>query len=496
MFRKLTIVFLLLLVTTAAYGHGNLKFINGRWYDGTSFQERTMYSVENVFRTSFDGEARVVDLGGRYVIPPLADAHNHVLADGPRVDEELLRYLRAGIFYVKNPNNSASRAVATRARMNTPETIDVLYANGGITSPGGHPSQIYAPLGAAFADAWYEAGSVAALDAIWPKVLAGKPDFLKIYFEGARGLTLEVARAVVHRAHAAKLKVAAHVTSSADFHNALEAGVDEITHLPLAPIDPADAVAAAKRGVTVVTTTLSHRPATGIADVSALHHANLALLRKAGVRVLLGVDGGATVVDEALNVARLGVYSPAEVLRMLVETTPRAIFPARRIGKLDEGFEASLLALDANPLEDLAALRRVVIRVKQGHVLEVPPEKPGVAEALMPVFMSKGVDAAIAEYRRLLRDEAEKWDFREPQLNTLGYALMKHGKNAEAIAIFKLNAERFPASSNVWDSLAEAYMNSGERELAIAHYKKALEVDPKNENAAKMLEKLRIQSQP
>src|SRR5688500_6587072 len=113
MLNKLTTVCFLLLAG-AAHAHGNVKLVNGRWYNGTTFEPRTMYSVGNVLRTSFAGEAQVVDLANRYVIPPLADAHNHVLADGPRVVEELARYLRAGIFYVKNPNNSPSRAAATR----------------------------------------------------------------------------------------------------------------------------------------------------------------------------------------------------------------------------------------------------------------------------------------------------------------------------------------------------------------------------------------------
>jgi imidazolonepropionase-like amidohydrolase len=262
-------------------------------------------------------------------------------------------------------------------------------------------------------------------------VLAAKPDFIKIYLEHSddpekrRGLLPDVAQAIVRRAHAHELRVAAHVTSAGDFRIAVEAGADQIAHLPLGAIDPAAAAAAAKRGVVVVTTTLSHRPAPGIADLAAVHRANLALLRKAGVTVILGVDDAApTVVDEAENVVRLGVYTVAEVLRMLVETTPRAMFPGRRIGRLEEGAEASLLALDANPLEDLGALRRVTVRVKQGHLVEIAPEKAAVVDVLLPLAMAEGADTAIAEYRRLLREEGEEWDFREAQLNRLGYALL------------------------------------------------------------------------
>ena len=48
----------------------------------------------------------------------------------------------------------------------------------------------------------------------------------------------------------------------------------------------------------------------------------------------------------------------------------------------------------------------------------------------------------------------------------------------------------FPDSSNVYDSLGEAYMKNGDKEPAIANYKKSLELNPKNENGAAMLKKL------
>jgi tetratricopeptide repeat protein/amidohydrolase family protein len=289
------------------------------------------------------------------------------------------------------------------------------------------------------------------------------------------------------------LTATAHVTSAADFHIALVSGIDEITHLPLAPIDPADAALAAKQHVTVVTTTLSHRPDEGIADLPALHRENLALLKKAGVNVVFGVDGDSTVVTGVENIRKLGVYSDLELLRILTDATARAIFPKRKIGRLEDGYEASFLALDGNPLEDFGAIRKIATRVKQGHVIEVAPEKRSIAEAMMPILMSKGVDAAIAEYERLRRAEPDQWDFREPRLNQLGYAALNHGKKAEAIAIFALNARQFPKSSNVWDSLAEAYMLSGDKEQAIANYRKALEIDPSNKNAAEKLKQLLAQ---
>ncbi|MBU0696739.1 MAG: FKBP-type peptidyl-prolyl cis-trans isomerase [Bacteroidetes bacterium] len=78
----------------------------------------------------------------------------------------------------------------------------------------------------------------------------------------------------------------------------------------------------------------------------------------------------------------------------------------------------------------------------------------------------------------------------ENELNTMGYGLLGRKHAAEAAAIFKLNTKEYPKSFNVYDSLGEAYMDLGENKLAILNYKKSLALNPKNENATKMLEKL------
>jgi hypothetical protein len=457
-----------------------------------------------VFRESHDGEARTIDLGGRHVVPPFGDAHNHGLGDPRSLSLETARFLRAGVFYVSNPNNLGDRVAAVRPSLGTPETVDARFANGGLTATGGHPAPLYERLarhgafpGLGPADmegrAWFAVDDVAGLDRQWPRILAGRPDFLKVYLErseepGRRGLDAALVAPIVGRAHDAGLKVSAHVTSAADFRAAVDAGVDEVAHLPLAALTTEDARAAAARGVVVVTTLLSHRPAPDGLDVMDLHRRNLQLLKAAGVRVVLGVDGEATVVEEALAVARLGVYTTAEVLQMLVEATPRHVFPDRHIGRLEAGAEASLLAMDGNPLEDPSALRRVAMRIKQGHVLEIAPEKKSVVPVVAPVVLERGVEAALAELAKL---PADTWDVGERALNAVGYELMLRRHRADlALEVFRINAERYPGSANVWDSLGEAHLRSGDRVQALASYRKALELDPHNAQAAKVVREL------
>jgi CubicO group peptidase (beta-lactamase class C family) len=118
------------------------------------------------------------------------------------------------------------------------------------------------------------------------------------------------------------------------------------------------------------------------------------------------------------------------------------------------------------------------------------PPKASIAPVLDKTIREKGVEAAIAEYRDLKAKQAATYDFGENELNQLGYQLMRTSKVKEAVEIFKLNVEAYPQSANVYDSLAEAYMNLDQRELAVTNYKKSLELNPKNTNAVEKLKRL------
>jgi tetratricopeptide (TPR) repeat protein len=96
------------------------------------------------------------------------------------------------------------------------------------------------------------------------------------------------------------------------------------------------------------------------------------------------------------------------------------------------------------------------------------------------MFAQLVIDQGIEEAAKMFPELKEKYpaDEIEGGINSLGYALLNAKKHDEAIAVFKLNVQHFPRSANVYDSLAEAYMNSGKNELAIEYYKKALEAIP------------------
>ena len=114
---------------------------------------------------------------------------------------------------------------------------------------------------------------------------------------------------------------------------------------------------------------------------------------------------------------------------------------------------------------------------------------------ILPLMIStikhKGIEAALAKYNaEKTADEAEYY-FNENQLNILGYELLAKDKVKEAIEIFKLNVSEYPKSSNVYDSLGEAYLKAGNKELALLNYEKSIELDPSNQNAIKIVKELK-----
>jgi CubicO group peptidase (beta-lactamase class C family) len=105
-------------------------------------------------------------------------------------------------------------------------------------------------------------------------------------------------------------------------------------------------------------------------------------------------------------------------------------------------------------------------------------------------IVGRGVPA-IEQYREQRKSKAAAFGLDETQTNSLGYALLRAKHVKEAIAIFTLNVEDYPNSANVYDSLGEAYLAAGEKELAIKNYQRSVELNPKNDGGIEALKKLR-----
>ena len=409
---------LLLIIAAGARAQRVYEYDNGSWFNGRGFDRLTMYVVDDTFSlrrpTHVDS---VVDLHNAYVVPPYGEAHNHNVEfyGDARARAIVAKYIAAGVFYVQNPLTIPRAREAMRPRVNTPESIDVTFAVGGITGTGGHPTGlflrneragVFTPADSDGALLWV-IDSLPDLNRKWPAILAKHPDFVKVFllhseefqrrrvdsaFFNWRGVDPMLVPEIVRRAHAAGLRVMAHVETAADFHNALAAGVDQIIHMPgfrgdehLRLPDPtkyaipdSDAARAARQNTIVVTTLQSGGTAysangpdsTLRLRFDSLNTRNLRTLLRYRVRLAIGSDNyRETSVPEAMYLHELGVFSNIEMLTMWSVTTPQAIFPRRRIGELRPGYEATFLALEGDPLADFAATQRISLRVKQGRML-------------------------------------------------------------------------------------------------------------------------------
>lgn len=76
----------------------------------------------------------------------------------------------------------------------------------------------------------------------------------------------------------------------------------------------------------------------------------------------------------------------------------------------------------------------------------------------------------------------------ESDLNMFGYQFLERNDLDEAIHLFKYAVKVCPDSWNAHHSLAEAFMKKGEKDRAVSHYRRSMELNPENANAAKMLE--------
>jgi CubicO group peptidase (beta-lactamase class C family) len=79
---------------------------------------------------------------------------------------------------------------------------------------------------------------------------------------------------------------------------------------------------------------------------------------------------------------------------------------------------------------------------------------------------------------------------KEEDINNEGYQMMQAGRVEQALEVMKINAELFPKSWNVYDSLGELYLANGDKGNAKLNYQKSLELNPANDGAKKALSQL------
>jgi tetratricopeptide (TPR) repeat protein len=246
------------------------------------------------------------------------------------------------------------------------------------------------------------------------------------------------------------------------------------------------------------------------------------MVRRTGLAVLLSMALLAPAAvsaqewswpERAENLEVLPKDTPPEKLRAVMRGFTRALgvrCSYCHVGEEGQPLSAFDFVSDDNPKKDIARTMYRMLGVINDSLATIDPSGPrrvnmwchtchrGVArpatldEELRDVHDDEGIVAAIAAYRDLRNRFYGRgpYDFGERTLNEYGYEVLEKNPQ-DAILIFRLNAEMFPDSAEVWDSLAEGYLTAGDRERAIEYYEKSLELDPENENAKQKLQEIR-----
>ncbi len=147
-----------------------------------------------------------------------------------------------------------------------------------------------------------------------------------------------------------------------------------------------------------------------------------------------------------------------------------------------------LIMLSNNSSKYRRDMNRALASIAHNLPYEIPKIKSD--ELMGKLIYQVGIKKAVKEYKNARNNDNNGYDYDETHLNRLGYGFIKKNMIKEALELFILNVEHYPNSSNVYDSLGEAYLLVGEKDKALFNYRKSLELNPNNKNAARVIEKI------
>ena len=428
--RRLVAAAALALITAVAYTQENPKTIvlrAARLLDVTSgrYVEHpvVVLSAGRIESVGTDASAapagaRLIDLGGRTLLPGLIDAHTHILIQGDATDREYddqilkeypahrvaraVRALRIALDHGFTTLRDLETEGMGYGDVALRDAVDegvipgprLQVAGPALSTTGTYPILRFRPdwsfpTGVQVCD-----GADGCRKAVreqisygtdWVKVYAntGRPRLTEDgYIDTRPNWTAEELAAVVSEAHARGRKVAAHATSDTGTRMAVAAGVDSIEHGD--SIRPEMAAEMARKGIFYCPTqTVLYYQAAFYPDDAMLKETekiaakSLANCRKAGVRVVFGTDAGGfpwTEINQAREFGyevQLGM-TPLEAIRSATSVAADALGLAGQAGVLAKGARADVVAIPGDPLQDVGVLEKVDFVMKGGEVIREP----------------------------------------------------------------------------------------------------------------------------
>jgi len=360
--------------------------------------------------------AQVIDLGDVTLLPGLIDAHTHVLLQGDITAEDYdnqlfreslpYRALRAtkALKIALDHGFTTIRDVETEGAMYTDVDLKKAVNNGIIVGPrmvvstramsvtggygpSGYSPEVTYPKGVQIVDGVENARKAVreqiANGADWIKVYADRSYF--VAKDGSLSsiptFTLDEMKAIVDEAHRLRHKVAAHAMARPGIENALVAGVDSIEHGVAIPDDLIDMMVA-KGTYLCPTLTVTEYVAPGRAAAGApiwvkmldYHRDSFRRALRKGVKIALGTDAGGFAWD-ALNEAKEFAYytrfgmTPMQAILSGTRVAAEMLDMGDRIGTVEPGKLADLVAVPGDPLADITAMEKVSFVMKDGQVV-------------------------------------------------------------------------------------------------------------------------------
>src|SRR6184192_1060518 len=354
----------------------------------------------------------LIDLPNATVLPGLTDAHTHLTGDPRNIGYQSLGIsipratltgarnarltLQAGFTTVRNVAASGYSDVALRDAINAGDIPGprMLVSGPPLSITGGHCDNNLLPYE-------YHATSDGAADGVEQvqhktrEIIKYGADLIKVCATGgvlskgddpnASQYTLEEMKAIVADAHRLGRKVAAHAHGAQGVIWASEAGVDSVEHGHL--MNDA-AVATLKKNGTYLVPTLylvdwqrEHAREANLPDyakkkmemVSQTGKANAKKAFEAGVKIGMGTD--AAVYPHGLNAHELAVYvslgmSPLQAIQTATINDADLLGWSDKVGTLEPGKWADIIAVDGNPLDDITSLQHVKFVMKGGEVVK------------------------------------------------------------------------------------------------------------------------------
>jgi len=393
----------------------------GSLFDGKSdkVQKNVVIEIQGDKITAIGAAApEVIDLSQETCLPGMIDTHTHILLQGDITnedyDEQLLKQspqyrtilATVNVKRALEYGFTSVRDVETEGAGYSDVDVKKAINNGVIPGPrmqvatraldvtGAYPLLGYAPgidvpHGVQVVD-----GPDAARKAVREQIMYGA-DWIKVYSD--RGyvarpdgvlddiptFTMEELRAIVDEAHRQRRKVASHAIGVNGVHNSVEAGVDSIEHGDY--IADEDIKTMVSKGIySVPTIFVGDYVAQGRADAGApvwlkmlqIHEDTFRRSLKAGLKIAFGTDAGG--FPWTINPAKEFPYmvkwgmTPAQAIRSATITAAELMGMQDKVGTIEVGKLADIVAVPGDPLADITALQNVNFVMKGGVVYKRP----------------------------------------------------------------------------------------------------------------------------